>query len=97
MDGSQVDCRLLPRLARRRGEQEGMESRVAPSILTPIGKETAARSSIRRRRRSNSSERAAGRFVLLRGARVIHGIPRCGRRRCLVDYCCCRAVFTSAP
>ena len=39
----------------------------------------------------------AGRFVLLRGARLMHGIPRCGRRRCFVDYCCCRAVFTSAP
>ena len=40
----------------------------------------------------------AGRFVLLRGARLIHGIPhRGGRRRCFVDYCCCRAVFTSAP
>ena len=38
-----------------------------------------------------------GRFIPLRGACLIHGIPRCGRRRCLVDYCCCRAVFTSSP
>ena len=90
MDGSQVDCRWLPRLARRRGEQEGMESRVdwerdRRSVFHPPA--TAL----------EQLRACAGRFVLLRGARLIHGIPRCGRRRCFVDYCCCRAVFTSAP
>ena len=76
--------------ARRRGELEGIESRVdrernRRSVFHPPA---TALEQLRAR---------AGRFVLLRGARLIHGIPRCGRRRCFVDYCCCRAVFTSAP
>ena len=76
-DGSQVDCRLLPRLARRRGELEGIESRVdwgrdRRSVVHPP---VTALEQLRAR---------VSRFVPLRGACVIHGIPRRGRRRCLL-------------
>ena len=85
MDGSQADCRLLPRLARRRRELEGIESRVdwERNYRSAVHPPVTALEKLRP---------CAGRFVLLRGAGVIHGIPRCGRRRCFVAYCCCQAV-----
>ena len=73
MDGSQVDCGLLPRSgAAKGGDMEGMESRVdwgrdRRSVVHPPPTEL------------EQLRPCAGRFMLLRGACAIHGIPRRGR------------------